>query len=61
MTGTASAALRDGEAQVAVLRVWYPAGQNNTLCNNDAVLVGHLGRSVKGWCVHNSHTHAEDK
>ena len=57
MTGTASAALRDGEAQVAVLRVWYPASQNNTLRN----LVGHLGRSVKGWCVHNSHTHAEDK
>jgi hypothetical protein len=60
MTGTASAALRDGEAQVAVLRVWYPASQNNTLCKTFGTWFGTLG-SVKGWCVRNSHTHAEDK
>jgi hypothetical protein len=51
MTGTASAALRDGEAQVAVLRVSYPACQNKPthLISNNAVCgryIGlHLGRS----------------
>jgi hypothetical protein len=61
MTGTASAALRNGEAQVAVLRVWYPAGQSNTLSNN-AVLVGTLGSVGHRVLVcAQLHTHADDK